>query len=173
MTTTIDQTVLFTTIHSPIGELILSGTRQSISGLYLCKQKHAPKHVSDWVRDDQAFSDAARQLKEYFQGTRQEFDLVLEPQGTDFQKRVWQGLCQIPYGKTCGYGELAKALCNPNASRAVGMANGRNPISIIVPCHRVIGADGSLTGYGGGLAAKKWLLEHEAKYCSHQGDRRA
>ena len=121
----------------------------------------------DWVRpqhdDHHPVLDAAlAQLSEYFAGQRFEFDLPLRPRGTPFQQRVWQGLCQIPYGATWSYGKLAAAVGNANGSRAVGAANGRNPISIIVPCHRVIGANGRMVGYGGGLAAKRWLLEHEA-----------
>jgi methylated-DNA-[protein]-cysteine S-methyltransferase len=104
---------------------------------------------------------AARQLKEYFAGTRRKFDLRLRMQGTDFQQRVWRTLTEIPYGETWSYGQLAKHIGSPNASRAVGLANGRNPIAVIVPCHRVIGADGSLTGFGGGLPRKRWLLTHE------------
>jgi methylated-DNA-[protein]-cysteine S-methyltransferase len=101
------------------------------------------------------------QLNEYFNGGRREFDLPLYFEGTTFQRRVWQELTEIPYGETWSYGQLARRIGKPSASRAVGLANGRNPISILVPCHRVIGADGSLTGYGGGLERKRWLLAHE------------
>jgi len=107
-------------------------------------------------------TEAAQQLSDYFAGHRRTFDLPLAPKGTDFQQSVWRALTEIPYGETRSYGEIAKALGNPNASRAVGMANHRNPIPIIIPCHRVIGADGSLTGYGGGLPRKKYLLALEA-----------
>jgi methylated-DNA-[protein]-cysteine S-methyltransferase len=100
-------------------------------------------------------------LAEYFSGSRRDFDIPLSLHGTVFQLRVWRTLTQIPYGETCSYGDLARRLDNPGASRAVGLANGRNPISVIVPCHRVIGANGSLTGYGGGLERKRWLLAHE------------
>ena len=106
-------------------------------------------------------ADAARQLADYFAGTRRAFDLPLAPRGTGFQQVVWRALLAIPYGETCSYGELARAIGRPAASRAVGAANGRNPIAIVIPCHRVIGADGSMTGYGGGLPTKKWLLAHE------------
>ena len=156
--------MLYSCLESPIGELLLTGDTQSLSGVYIRNQKHSPIIGKHWVRDDNAFSRAAIQLNEYFLGQRLQFDVPMAAGGTEFQKRVWEGLCQIPYGKTCGYGELARELGNPNASRAVGMANGRNPISIIVPCHRVIGANGALTGYGGGLTAKKWLLDHEASH---------
>ena len=158
--------ILYTSIESPIGELLLTGDTHFICSVHVCKQKNAPIIGGDWLRNDSVFSNAVLQLNEYFSGFRFQFDLPLAPAGTEFQKRVWNGLCQIPYGKTCGYGEMARDLGNPNASRAVGMANGRNPISIIVPCHRVIGANGSLTGYGGGLTAKKWLLDHESRNVS-------
>ncbi|WP_018624373.1 methylated-DNA--[protein]-cysteine S-methyltransferase [Kangiella aquimarina] len=102
-----------------------------------------------------------RQLDEYFKGQRMSFDLPLKAEGTEFQQTVWRTLCDIPFGKTWNYGQLAHAIGNKNASRAVGAANGKNPISIIVPCHRVIGANGTLTGYAGGLAIKEWLLRHE------------
>ncbi len=104
------------------------------------------------------------QLQAYFAGELTDFDLPLQMHGTEFQRRVWAALCEIPYGETISYGELARWVGNPKASRAVGLANGRNPVAIVVPCHRVIGADGSLTGYGGGLDRKVWLLEHEASY---------
>lgn len=107
---------------------------------------------------------AAAQLAEYFDGARRDFDVPLAPRGTGFQRLVWRELAKIPYGETRSYGELARALGRPAASRAVGAANGRNPISILVPCHRVIAGSGALTGYAGGLAAKRWLLEHEARW---------
>jgi methylated-DNA-[protein]-cysteine S-methyltransferase len=117
----------------------------------------------DWVEkpDGGPLPTAARQLREYFAGHRKVFDLPLALHGTEFQKRVWLQLTKIPFGETWSYGQLAKRLDNPNACRAVGLANGRNPIAVIVPCHRVIGADGSLTGFGGGLPRKQWLLAHE------------
>ena len=114
-----------------------------------------------WERDDAALAEVTRQLDEYFAGERVEFDLVLAPRGTPFQLEVWDQLCRIPYGETISYGELAKRVDRPGAARAVGSANGQNPIAIIVPCHRVIGADGSLTGFGGGLPWKRWLLNRE------------
>lgn len=118
----------------------------------------------DWVEKPQLFDRVRSQLDEYFAGRRKQFDLQLAPMGTDFQEKVWQELVKIPYGRTITYGELAKRIGNPKASRAVGLANGKNPISIIVPCHRVIGANGSLTGFGGGLEAKQYLLEHEDRH---------
>jgi methylated-DNA-[protein]-cysteine S-methyltransferase len=118
--------------------------------------------VSD-TPDHPILSVAAKQLREYFAGERRVFELPLAAEGTEFQQRVWQALMALEFGQTCSYGELARAIGQPSSSRAVGAANGRNPLSIVVPCHRVIGSDGSLTGYGGGEANKRWLLEHEAK----------
>jgi methylated-DNA-[protein]-cysteine S-methyltransferase len=115
----------------------------------------------EWRRADEPFAEVRRQLAEYFDGERDEFDVPLEMTGTHFQRRVWRALRQIPYGETTTYGELARRVGRPSASRAVGLANGRNPIAVIVPCHRVIGSDGSLTGYGGGLERKRLLLELE------------
>lgn len=119
-----------------------------------------------WEPDDSAFPDAALQLEEYFAGERREFDLDLDPAGTTFQRRVWAALLTIPYGQTRSYGEIARQIEAPGASRAVGVANGHNPIGIIVPCHRVIGANGSMTGYGGGIERKKTLLALEKSHCS-------
>jgi len=132
-----------------------------LTGLHMHHQRHAPPSSDGWVPDDAAFKDVVAQLDAYFAGELLEFDVAMDMEGTDFQRRVWAGLCDIPYGETISYGELAGRVGNPNASRAVGLANGRNPVAIIVPCHRVIGADGSLTGYGGGLDRKVWLLDHE------------
>ena len=123
---------------------------------------HLHDHVeAGWVRDDAALVGWFRQLDEYFAGTRTAFDLPLRLHGTAFQVEVWEQLRRIPYGETISYGELAKRVDRPEAARAVGAANGQNPIAIVVPCHRVIGADGSLTGFGGGLHVKRFLLEHE------------
>ena len=146
--------------HGPEGELFLA-----VDGDGRVLRLHfvdGALPVEDgWVRDDAALSEVARQLDEYFAGTRVDFDLVLAPHGTPFQLEVWDQLCRIPYGETISYGELAKRVDRPGAARAVGAANGQNPIAIIVPCHRVIGADGSLTGFGGGLPWKRWLLARE------------
>ena len=123
---------------------------------------HGRDHVeADWVRDDAALDPWRAQLDEYFAGTRTAFDLPLRLHGTEFQVEVWEQLRRIPYGETISYGELAKRVDRPEAARAVGSANGQNPIAIVVPCHRVIGADGSLTGFGGGLDWKRWLLQRE------------
>jgi methylated-DNA-[protein]-cysteine S-methyltransferase len=153
----------FTYVDSPIGRLLLCCDGAALTGLYMDSPSLPPRDSGDWTEDASAgpLPKAVRQLREYFAGTRREFDLPLRLEGTVFQQRVWRSLGEIRYGETWSYGQLAKRIGNPNASRAVGLANGRNPISILVPCHRVIGADGSLTGYGGGLERKRWLLAHE------------
>ena len=150
-------------VDSPIGRLLLQTDGASLTGLYMDVAGRPFPGMNDSEEDANAspLPEAARQLQEYFAGNRRDFDLPLRLNGTLFQQRVWRALTEIPYGETWSYGELAKRIGNPNASRAVGLANGRNPISILVPCHRVIGADGSLTGYGGGLQRKQWLLAHE------------
>jgi methylated-DNA-[protein]-cysteine S-methyltransferase len=147
---------------SPIGPLLLTTDGSALTGLYLEKSRKA-QSTDGWLQDVShgALPAAMRQLDEYFCGRRREFDLPLRLQGTAFQNRVWRELTAIHYGETWSYGQLAARIEKPSASRAVGLANGRNPISIIVPCHRVIGANGSLTGYGGGLESKQWLLVHE------------
>ena len=150
------------TVESPVGPLTLTAREGALSGLHMQDQRHAPAPSPEWQRDDGAFEDAVEQLHAYFAGTLTDFDLPLALDGTDFQRRVWSALCEIPYGETISYGELARRVGRPGAARAVGLANGRNPVGIIVPCHRVIRADGSMTGYGGGLQRKVWLLEHEA-----------
>jgi methylated-DNA-[protein]-cysteine S-methyltransferase len=151
---------LYSTVPSPIGELMLCGDDASLTALHL--PGHWAKPGAGWRRDDARFADVARQLEEYFAGERTVFDVPLVLDGTAFQRRVWGALRDIPYGTTISYGELARRIGQPSASRAVGLANGRNPISVIVPCHRVIGADGTLTGYGGGLERKQLLLGLEA-----------
>jgi methylated-DNA-[protein]-cysteine S-methyltransferase len=151
---------IYTTMPSPVGELLLSGRDGALTGLTMHRGAAPPVHTS-WRRDDAMFAGAREQLHEYFAGTRTDFDLALAPAGTEFQQRVWRALCEIPYGDTTSYGAIARQLGTPDASRAVGLANGRNPIAIVIPCHRVIGSDGSLTGYGGGLDRKRWLLDHE------------
>ncbi len=150
-------------IDSPVGRLLLTGTLRALTGLYMLDAgEHSATVRPGWTRRAGGFPEAAAQLDGYFAGERTEFDVPLAPAGTPFQLAVWAELTRIPYGKTVSYGEVAAALGkSPLASRAVGLANGRNPISIIVPCHRVIGADGSLTGYGWGLDRKEWLLRHE------------
>ncbi len=154
----------YTLIDSPLGDLLALGDDDGLTGLYLPSGKHASRPPTDATRDDRALSDVRDQLTEYFAGARQRFQLRLSPKGTPFQLRVWLALREIPYGQTTSYGQTALEVGAPTAARAVGLANGRNPISIIVPCHRVIGANGSLVGYGGGMAAKRWLLAHEARH---------
>jgi methylated-DNA-[protein]-cysteine S-methyltransferase len=150
-------------VDSPAGRLVLTGGERALSGLYLLDAgAHSATVRTEWTRREGGFAVAAGQLSEYFAGTRTDFDLPLAPRGTPFQLAVWAELMRIPYGSTVSYGAVASALGkSPLASRAVGLANGRNPISIIIPCHRVIGADGSLTGYGWGVDLKEWLLRHE------------
>lgn len=157
--------VYYTVIDSPIDPLMLTSDGTALTGLYMTPHQYGPTVATDWLRDDNAapLPEAVRQLKAYFAGELSSFDLPLRPQGTPFQQRVWAELCTIPFGVTISYGELARRLGDVNASRAVGLANGRNPISIIVPCHRVIGANGKLTGYGGGLPRKQALLAFEAQ----------
>ena len=151
----------FTEFASPIGTVQLRGTDSALNGVFMEPHRHEPARPRGAVRDDAPLREARQQLEEYFAGERQEFSLTLEADGTDFQRRVWDALREIPFGETMSYGDIARRIGNPRAVRAVGLANGRNPISIIVPCHRVIGADGSLTGYGGGLERKRFLLTLE------------
>jgi methylated-DNA-[protein]-cysteine S-methyltransferase len=162
MPTTLDAPY-FSELSSPIGPLLLLGDQRALSAIYMLEHRHQPPLGGGSVRSDEALSRARSQLQAYFLGELTEFDVPLAARGTEFQRRVWQALCAIRYGETESYGQLARRIGNPSASRAVGLANGKNPISIIVPCHRVIGADGSLTGYGGGMERKKWLLEHEKR----------
>jgi methylated-DNA-[protein]-cysteine S-methyltransferase len=159
----------FRTIDSPVGPLTLAGKDGCLMHLLMVDQAHEPSH-SGWERNDSAFSDAVEQLEEYFGGERREFELDLDPVGTAFQRRVWEALQTIPYGETRSYGQIAEQIGSPGAVRAVGLANGRNPIGIIVPCHRVIGANGSLTGYGGGLDRKRILLDLERSASLHASD---
>lgn len=146
---------------SPIGPLLLTGDATALTGLYLAE--HVRIATPRGTRDDAAFAEPVRQLTEYFAGERQDFELPIAPAGTAFQLRVWQLLRGIGYGERRTYRELAAELGNPNAARAVGLANGRNPISIIVPCHRVVGSSGALTGYAGGITNKQWLLDFETR----------
>jgi methylated-DNA-[protein]-cysteine S-methyltransferase len=153
---------LYGAVESPIGEIVLTSSGNGITGLYTSEHRYylqARKGIFDPV----PFEQAITQLNEYFAGKRNTFALHLAPIGTVFQQRVWQALIDIRYGETKSYGELAKLLNAPGASRAVGLANSKNPISIIIPCHRVIGSNGKLTGYAGGIKLKEWLLNHEAK----------
>ncbi|BAU11511.1 methylated-DNA--protein-cysteine methyltransferase [Leptolyngbya sp. NIES-3755] len=150
-------------LDTSIGTLLLTSDGRSLTGLYLQGQKHFPNHTPDWKEFNELdlFIEAEKQLREYFAHQRQQFNLPLDPIGTAFQKQVWQQLQQIPFGETISYGALANRIGIPTASRAVGAANGRNPISIVVPCHRVIATNGKMTGYAGGIDRKQWLLQHE------------
>jgi methylated-DNA-[protein]-cysteine S-methyltransferase len=151
----------WTTIYtSPIGPLTLYANERGLSGLHFEGSK-VPAESARGEENPEPFEAAIEQLDEYFAGAREIFDLPLALSGTPFQLSVWKALCTIPFGETWSYGELAKAIGNPKGMRAVGLANGRNPVAVIVPCHRVIGADGSLTGFGGGLPRKRFLLELE------------
>jgi methylated-DNA-[protein]-cysteine S-methyltransferase len=152
---------LYTTVDSPIGELLLTGDGHALDGLYMQAGRRKKIH-SEWERADEPFAAVARQLDEYFAGERREFDVPLALNGPPFQRQAWHALREIPYGETVSYGEQARRIGQPDAARAVGAANGQNPIAVIVPCHRVIGADGSLTGFGGGLERKRLLLDLEA-----------
>ncbi|MDQ1035173.1 methylated-DNA-[protein]-cysteine S-methyltransferase [Streptomyces sp. V3I8] len=150
-----------TVIDSPYGPLTLVATDGVLSGLYMTGQRHRPPEETFGDPDDTPFAEATEELAAYFAGESKDFSVRLHLHGTPFQRSVWAELRRIPYGETRTYGQLADTLGNPGASRAVGLANGRNPLGIIVPCHRVVGADGSLTGYGGGLARKQRLLDFE------------
>ena len=159
----------FTRLPSPLGELVLTASDAALTGVVFPIRRHgpAPEEQPGWLEDDgrgpagTVLARARQQLSEYFARTRTTFDLPLAPTGTPFQRRVWDALRAIPYGTTTSYGELARRLDGASATRAVGAANGKNPIPIIVPCHRVVGSRGELTGFGGGLDRKRWLLEHE------------
>jgi methylated-DNA-[protein]-cysteine S-methyltransferase len=154
-------TIYYAQINSPLGQLTAIGDGHFLTGLYLPEHKGWLGPNVSTVHDEAPFGEVRTQLAEYFAGERQAFDLPLKLLGTSFQLRVWQELARIPFGETITYAQLAERVGNSKASRAVGAANGRNPISIIVPCHRVIGASGTLTGYAGGVEKKQWLLEHE------------
>jgi methylated-DNA-[protein]-cysteine S-methyltransferase len=155
--------IRYTRIATPIGTLIATAVDGALTGLYFHDEKHAPKMTKDWSEDASAepFAECCKQVREYFDGSRNTFDLPLAPEGTDFQRRVWKEIARIPYGKTITYAELAQRAGAPGSARAAGAATGRNPISIVVPCHRIVGSDGSLTGYAGGLPRKTRLLEIE------------
>jgi methylated-DNA-[protein]-cysteine S-methyltransferase len=152
------QPMLYAILDSPVGPLLLSGDGEALTGLAFQSRRKPPP---GWRRDDAALAEPRRQLEQYFAGKRTEFELPLRLNGSAFERRVWDALLEIPYGTTTTYGELAVKLGAPRGARAVGLANGRNPVAIIVPCHRVIGAGGKLTGYGGGLERKTALLVHE------------
>jgi methylated-DNA-[protein]-cysteine S-methyltransferase len=155
-------TVYYSRLASPVGELLLLSDGESLTAILLEPHPDDPAARPGWREGNAVLATAREQLRAYFAGELRSFELPLAPRGTSFQRRVWDELRRIPYGETISYGELARRVGSPEAARAVGSANGRNPIPIVVPCHRVIGADGTLVGYGGGLARKRWLLGHEA-----------
>ena len=150
-------------IASPIGPLLLVADESGLLQINFCNGRHPATPDASWVEDSKPMKETVRQLNEYFAGKLQEFELPLSPRGTNFQLGVWKSLCEIPYGETISYGELARRIGKPSAPRAVGLANGSNPIPIIIPCHRVIGSTGKLTGYGGGLPIKEKLLALERR----------
>jgi methylated-DNA-[protein]-cysteine S-methyltransferase len=156
-------TVFYTTFESPAGRLLLAGDAHALRHVSFESGKRPEPTRPAWKQNSSVFEEAIRQLQAYFRGELKEFDLPLRMEGTEFQLRVWNALRAIPYGETISYAQLARRIGNPKAVRAVGLANGSNPIPIIVPCHRVIGSDGSLTGFGGGLSTKKMLLDLESK----------
>jgi methylated-DNA-[protein]-cysteine S-methyltransferase len=155
--------MLFTNLSSPIGSLLLAADETGLREISFPKNGIPASPQPDWIEDSLPFAEPIRQLRAYFAGDLETFDLPLAPQGTPFQQKVWRELCGIRYGETISYGQLAQRIGNPNASRAVGLANGSNPIPIIIPCHRVIGSNGKLTGYGGGLPIKEKLLALERR----------
>ncbi len=151
-------------LPSPIGNLVIAGTESAVTSILFSDQENLHDiATSEMISLPQVLHCCITRLQEYFEGTRQNFDIPLAQKGTAFQQLVWENLLTIPYAKTCSYLELARKIGNAKSIRAVGTTNGKNQLSIVVPCHRVIGSDGSLTGYGGGLWRKKWLLEHERK----------
>lgn len=157
----------YTYLDSPIGDLLLAGDDEGLKVIAFPKGKGSREPDPDWMADERPFEEVKWQLKAYFRGELKKFDIKLCPDGTQFQLDVLTALLKIPYGETRSYGELAADLGRPNSSRAVGGANGRNPLPIVIPCHRVIGSDGSLTGFGGGVETKRYLLELEGGMPQH------
>jgi len=154
----------YDTYESPHGDMLLLADDDEITGVFFDHQKHLPKRQDDWRHDPQhrVLAQAKRELTEYFAGRRKRFQVSLEPRGTEFQRAVWKAISTVGFGETITYAELAERAGHPGSARAVGAATGRNPIGIIVPCHRIMGSDGDLTGYAGGLERKRALLELEA-----------
>ena len=161
MTVVAPANVLYDVVQTPIDRLVVASDGSAIVGVWMANAGPDDAGWADRCGTDSLLDEARRQLVAYFAGRLRAFDLSIAPNGTDFQRRVWSALREIPFGATMSYAELARRVSNAAAVRAVGAANGRNPIPIIVPCHRVIGSDGSLTGFGGGLPRKQWLLKHE------------
>jgi methylated-DNA-[protein]-cysteine S-methyltransferase len=155
--------IRYARFDTPLGVMLATAKDGAITGLYFDRQRYAPAIAADWIEDAAAkpLEECARQVRAYFEGERKSFDLPLAPAGSDFQRRVWNEIARIPCGQTITYAELARRAGAPGSARAAGAATGRNPISIVVPCHRVVGSDGSLTGYAGGVARKAKLLELE------------
>ena len=160
------RTTWHTMLDTPLGPLCIVGTAEGLTRVEFQHGKRPVQPAAYWMADRGVLDKACHQLQEYFQGQRRDFTLSLAPVGTPFQQRVWQALQQIPYGTTSTYQELAQHLGNPAAARAIGAANGRNPLAIIIPCHRLIGSDGRLRGYAGGITVKQRLLEHESLWFS-------
>lgn len=154
----------FSYVDSPVGEIMIAGDDEGLKQVHFPTGKTQKKPAADWIRNDRQLGEAREQLAAYFKGERKQFTLKLAPDGTPFQRDVLNALLDIPYGETRSYAQIARVVGRPNACRAVGGANGRNPLAIVIPCHRVIGAAGGLTGFGGGLSAKKVLLDLEKKY---------
>ncbi len=149
---------------TPVGRLLIAGNEDGLRHVAFCQTHFSTQEVQlepSWELNERKLREPIQQLNAYFAGKRQTFDLPLACPGTDFQKKVWKALCEVPFGKTATYGEIARSVGNPAASRAVGLANGQNPIAIVVPCHRIIGSNGRLTGYGGGISHKQTLLHLE------------
>ena len=157
------EAISYAYLETSVGSLLLTASDSGLQSVQFPQNGHPATPDLDWQKNASLFQEPIRQLRTYFAGQLETFDLALAPQGTPFQQKVWGELCRIPYGETISYGELAKRIGNPNASRAVGLANGSNPIPIIIPCHRVIGSNGKLTGYGGGLPIKEKLLALERR----------
>lgn len=157
-------TLYYDYLETPIGRLLLVGDGDALVDIDLPHARNPLQIGADWQHDGTSLAGGKQQLGEYFDGQRADFEVPLAPRGTAFQLAVWQALRDIPYASTISYGELARRIGNPNASRAVGMANGANPLSIIVPCHRVIGSNGDMTGYGGGVETKRFLLDLERRH---------
>ncbi len=166
-------TTYFDTMDSPVGALLFVSEGEGISGIYMEEHRRGPRGAHDWRPNPEIFTAAKQQLAEYFRGERTEFDIELAPRGTEFQQRVWAALRTVPFGETVTYAELAQMAGVPGSARAAGGANARNPVSIVVPCHRVVGSNGTLTGYAGGIERKRDLLAHEAAVKANRVDSRA
>jgi methylated-DNA-[protein]-cysteine S-methyltransferase len=162
-------TMYYDYLTTPIGRLLLAGDERGLARLEFDNPRQGCSITADWKREAAPLRAALEQVRAYFAGELLDFQLTLRPQGTEFQRAVWNQLARIPYGETWTYGQIAKLLDRPDASRAVGAANGANPIPVILPCHRVIGSNGSLTGFGGGLPTKRWLLDHERRFAPVPG----